>query len=211
MTGDYEQFGRLRSEVAVRQRPPADDDSTAGPGRHPAGPRGQAAEATEATASTDLVSGLFRTHGLALVRVATLLLGDQQSAEDVVQDAFFGLYRGLPGMRDRSKALPYLRASVINGSRSVLRARKRALTRRVPHDPPVWSAESAAMAGEDRKALLAAVATLPRRSREVLALRYYLDLADHEIAAALGVSRATVSSTASRALAKLARELKEKQ
>jgi RNA polymerase sigma-70 factor (sigma-E family) len=196
MTGDYEQFGRLRSEVAVRHRSPADDDPAAGPG-------GQAAE------PDDLVSGLFRTHGLALVRVATLLLGDQQSAEDVVQDAFFGLYRGLPGMRDRSKALPYLRASVINGSRSVLRARKRALMRRVPHDPPVWSAESAAMAGEDRKALLAAVATLPRRSREVLALRYYLDLADHEIAAALGVSRATVSSTASRALAKLARELKE--
>jgi RNA polymerase sigma-70 factor (sigma-E family) len=216
MTGDYEQFGRLRAEVAVRHRPPTAGDPTADPpadpGRHPSGrpadPGGQSAEPDE---PDDLVSGLFRTHGLALVRVATLLLGDQQSAEDVVQDAFFGLYRGLPGMRDRSKALPYLRASVINGSRSVLRARKRALTRRVPHDPPVWSAESAAMAGEDRKALLAAVATLPRRAREVLALRYYLDLTDHEIAAALGVSRATVSSTASRALAKLARELKEKQ
>jgi RNA polymerase sigma-70 factor (sigma-E family) len=159
----------------------------------------------------DQISGLFRAHAVALVRVATLLLGDQQSAEDVVQDAFFGLCRGLPGLRDRSKALPYLRASVINGSRSVLRARKRAFLRRVQHEPPVWSAESAAMAGEDRKALLAAVARLPRRSREVLALRYYLDLADHEIAAALGISRATVSSTASRALARLARELKEEQ
>jgi RNA polymerase sigma-70 factor (sigma-E family) len=203
MTGDREQFGHLRSEVAVRHRPPA-DDFAAHPQAHPqTNPAGQAAEG-------DLVSGLFRTHGLALVRVATLLLGDRQSAEDVVQDAFFGLYRGLPGMRDRSKALPYLRASVINGSRSVLRARKRALMRRIQHDPPVWSAESAAMAGEDRKELLAAVATLPRRAREVLALRYYLDLPDTEIAAALGVSRATVSSTASRALAKLARELKEK-
>ncbi len=83
------------------------------------------------------------------------------------------------------------------------------MLRRVPHEPPVWSAESAALAGEDRKALLAAVARLPRRAREVLALRYYLDLTDHEIAAALGVSRATVSSTASRALAALARDLKE--
>jgi RNA polymerase sigma-70 factor (sigma-E family) len=199
MTGDHEQFGRLRSEVAVRRRPPAGGDRAADePG---ADSGGQPA---------DLVSGLFRAHAVALVRVATLLLGDQQSAEDVVQDAFFGLYRGLPGLRDRSKALPYLRASVINGSRSVLRARKRAFLRRVQHEPPVWSAESAAMAGEDRKELLAAVARLPRRSREVLALRYYLDLADHEIAAALGISRATVSSTASRALAKLAGELKEK-
>jgi RNA polymerase sigma-70 factor (sigma-E family) len=156
-----------------------------------------------------LLDDLFRAHAVALVRLATLLLGDQQSAEDVVQDAFFGLYRSLPRLRDGSKALPYLRASVINGCRSVLRARKRAVLRHVQHEPPVWSAESAAMAGEDRKALLAAVARLPRRAREVLALRYYLGLADGEIAEALGVTRATVSSTASRALAALARELKE--
>jgi RNA polymerase sigma-70 factor (sigma-E family) len=220
MTGDHEQAGRLRSEVAVRRRPPANggpaadhltDDQLAN-GR-PANDHAAGGHQADDSAGqvADQISGLFRAHAVALVRVATLLLGDQQSAEDVVQDAFFGLYRGLPGLRDRSKALPYLRASVINGSRSVLRARKRAGLRRVQHDPPVWSAESAAMAGEDRKALLAAVARLPRRSREVLALRYYLDLADHEIAAALGISRATVSSTASRALAKLARELKEEQ
>ena len=227
MTGDHEQLGRLRSEVAVRRRPPADggpaadhptndhptnDHPTDGDPAdgHPAGGHQANDPAADAAGQpSDLVAGLFRAHAVALVRVATLLLGDQQSAEDVVQDAFFGLYRGLPGLRDRSKALPYLRASVINGSRSVLRARKRAFLRKVQHEPPVWSAESAAMAGEDRKALLAAVARLPRRAREVLALRYYLDLADHEIAAALGISRATVSSTASRALAKLARELKE--
>ena len=214
MTGDREQAGRLRSEVAVRRRPPASDhpadDHPASD--HPAnGHPGDDPAADSAGQPSDLVAGLFRAHAVALVRVATLLLGDQQSAEDVVQDAFFGLYRGLPGLRDRSKALPYLRASVINGSRSVLRARKRAFLRKVQHEPPVWSAESAAMAGEDRKALLAAVARLPRRAREVLALRYYLDLADYEIAAALGISRATVSSTASRALAKLARELKEEQ
>lgn len=64
------------------------------------------------------------------------------------------------------------------------------MLRRVPHEPPLWSAESAAMADEDHKALLA--------------LRYHLDLADHEIAAVLGISRATVSSTASRAPAALA-------
>jgi RNA polymerase sigma-70 factor (sigma-E family) len=217
MTGDSEQFGRLHSEVTVRQQPPAAGHTTAGHTTvsHPADDHAADSHAADdrvadsAGQPSDLVAGLFRTHAVALVRVATLLLGDQQSAEDVVQDAFFGLYRGLPGLRDRTKALPYLRASVINGSRSVLRARKRAFLRKVQHEPPVWSAESAAMDGEDRKALLAAVARLPRRAREVLALRYYLDLADHEIAAALGISRATVSSTASRALAKLARELKE--
>ncbi|MGH3304594.1 MAG: sigma factor-like helix-turn-helix DNA-binding protein [Streptosporangiaceae bacterium] len=69
--------------------------------------------------------------------------------------------------------MAYLRASVINGCRSVHRAR------------------------------------LPGRAREVLALRYLLDLPDAEIAAALGVSKATDSSTASRAPRALARELKE--
>jgi hypothetical protein len=142
VTGDHEQFGGIRSEVATRPVLPA-----------------TARRAAADRAGGDLVDDLFRAHAVTLVRVAMLLLGDQPSAEDVVQEAFFGLYRSLPKLRDRSKALPYLRASVINGSRSVLRARQRAVLRGVHHEPAVWSAESAAMAGEDRKALLAAVAT----------------------------------------------------
>jgi RNA polymerase sigma-70 factor (sigma-E family) len=157
----------------------------------------------------ELVSGLYRAHALTLVRMARLLLRDQPSAEDVVQDAFLGLYRALPRLRDHDDVLPYLRAAVINGSRSVLRSRRRALLRRVQHEPPASSAESAAMLGEDRRAVLAAVARLPRRTREVLVLRYYLGLSDQEIAAALRVSRGTVSSTASRGLAALARDLRE--
>jgi RNA polymerase sigma-70 factor (sigma-E family) len=159
----------------------------------------------------EFVDELFRAHAVSLVRLAMLLVGDQQSAEDVVQDAFLRLYRGLAGLRDRDKALPYLRTSVVNGARSALRARRRALLRRAAHQPAVWSAESAALDGEDRRAVLAAVARLPRRSREVLALRYYLDLPDHEIAETLGVSRGTVSSTASRAMAALTRELEEER
>ena len=54
------------------------------------------------------------------------------------------------------------------------------------------------------------VAGLPERAREVLAFRYYLDLPDSEIAAILGISRSTVSSTASRALVTLARKLEER-
>lgn len=169
---------------------------------------GQAGQGARPPAD-QLLSELHHAHALKLIRVATLLLGDQASAEDVVQDAFLGLYRKLPGLRDTSKALPYLRTAVVNGCRSVMRARRRAFGRPVVHEPPVWSAESAAIAGEDRREVLAAVARLPRRSREVLALRYYLGLTDAEIAAALEVSRGTVSSTASRALAALARELRD--
>jgi RNA polymerase sigma factor (sigma-70 family) len=75
------------------------------------------------------------------------------------------------------------------------------------HDPPVWSAESAAMAGEDRREALRAVARLPRRQREVLVLRYYGGMSEAEIAAATGVSRGTVKSSASRALDALQRIL----
>jgi RNA polymerase sigma factor (sigma-70 family) len=128
-----------------------------------------------------------------------------------VQDAFLGLYRALPRLRDHDQLLPYLRTAVVNGSRSALRGQRRAAQRRVTREAPESSAESAALLSEDRREVFAAVARLPRRAREVLVLRYYLDLPDQEIAATLGVSRGTVSSTASRAVAALGRELKEER
>ena len=157
----------------------------------------------------DFVADLHREHALTLVRAANLLLRDRQSAEDVVQDAFVALYRALPRLTDHDKIVPYLHATVINRARSALRKRRRAALRPVHHEPPESSAESAAMDLADQHAVLAAVAGLPRRAREVLVLRYYLDLPDTEIGATLGVSRGTVSSTASRALAALGRELRE--
>ncbi len=160
-------------------------------------------------AAGDVVAGLFREHGLSLVRLAVLLTGDQAAAEDVVQDAFLGFQRALPRLRDQDKALSYLRASVLNGCRSVLRSRGRVQPRREEDDRPVSSAEAAVIAEQDRRLVLAAVGRLPVRAREVLVLRYYLDLPYEEIAAVLGVTKGTVSSTISRALAALGRDLKE--
>jgi RNA polymerase sigma-70 factor (sigma-E family) len=157
---------------------------------------------------------LYRSHALGLVRLALLLVGDRTTAEDVVQDSFLGLFRGWSRLRDPDRALSYLRASVVNGCRSVQRARRTAwlrTERHQPQDPPVWSAEAAAMASEEQREVLAAVARLPRRQREVLALRYYAGLGDSEIASVLRVSRGTVSSTASRSLAALARQLRSEQ
>jgi RNA polymerase sigma-70 factor (sigma-E family) len=195
--------------------PPPDQPAQPGQAGEPGVPGPQPGQPGEPGASGpqpgELVSRLYQAHALTLVRMARLLLRDQPSAEDVVQDAFLGLYRALPRLCDPEDVLPYLRAAVINRSRSVLRSRQRARLRRVQHEPPASSAESAAMLGEDRRAVLAAVARLPRRAREVLVLRYYLGLSDQEIAAALNVSRGTVSSTASRGLTALARDLKESQ
>ena len=160
------------------------------------------------------IDSLYRSHAIGLIRLALMLVGDRTTAEDVVQDSFLGLFRGWSRLRDPEHALGYLRTSVVNGCRSVQRARKTAWLRgeaREQQEPPVWSAEAAAMAGEDQREVLAAVARLPRRQREVLALRYYAGLGDGEIASVLRVSRGTVSSTASRALAALARQLQARQ
>jgi RNA polymerase sigma factor (sigma-70 family) len=151
-----------------------------------------------------LVAELYRAHALRLTRMALLLVGGQPSAEDVVQDAFLGLFRGLSRLDDPNRAVAYLRISVLNGCRSVLRAHRRARLRRTAtDDPAVWSAESAVVAGEVRREVLRAVAQLPRRQREELVLRHFPGLSDSEIAADLGVSRGTAASTASRALASL--------
>lgn len=171
---------------------------------------GPAADATQPVNADQLVSDLYRAHGLTLVRTAVLLVGDRPTAEDVVQDAFAGLYRMSHRLSSPDKALAYLRVSVLNGCRSVHRSRRVRFGRASQHEPAVWSAEAAVIAREDSRLVLQAVARLPRRSREVLGLRYYLGLADTEIAEVLGVSRGTVSSTASRALAALARQLGEK-
>lgn len=165
-------------------------------------------------AAADVLTVLFRAHGLAMIRLALMLVGDQATAEDVVQDTFVALHRALPRLREQGSevTVSYLRVSVVNGCRSVQRARRRpAVLAGGRHDPPVWSAEAAVIAAEDRRAVLSALARLPRRAREIVALRYFLDLTQAEIAQILGVSRGTVSSTLSRSLDRLSADLQEER
>jgi RNA polymerase sigma factor (sigma-70 family) len=110
--------------------------------------------------------------------------------------------------------LPYVRAAVLNACRSVLRrqgiARRAGVLHRASSpDQTLASAESEVILSEERREVLAALARLPQRRREVLVLRYYLGLSEAEIAAILGISPGTVKSTAARALATLARDLGE--
>ena len=155
------------------------------------------------------IEELYREHALGLMRFALLLTSDRTAAEDLVQDAFLGLHRQWGAVRDPDRVLGYLRTAVVNGSRSLHRRRLSALRFRPEPAQPAGSAEAAVLASEDRRALYAAVSRLPRRQREVLALKYFLDLSEQEIAAILRISRGTVASTSSRALAALARELQE--
>ena len=169
-----------------------------------------AAGSPDATA----IAALFRDHHAELVRLALLMVGDLPTAEDVVQDVYASLHRMSRNTNHPESPLPYVRAAVLNGCRSV--QRRRAIARRIaiihrasqPHDT-LASAESEVILSEDRRQVLTALVRLPRRRREVLVLRYYLGLSEADIAAVLGISPGTVKSTAARALAALARDLGE--
>jgi len=155
------------------------------------------------------VASIFAEHHVGLVRLALIMVGDQATAEDVVQEAFARTHAGRARLRDADKALAYVRSAVLNGCRSVLRRRATVFRRAVPYEPPVWSAESAALLGEERREVLLALRDLPRRQREALTLRYYFDLSDQEIADTMGVTASTARSTIARGLAALARALGE--
>ena len=149
------------------------------------------------------VEELYATHYRSLVRLSVLLVGDRETAEDLVQDCFVVMHGRWHRLREPERALAYLRQAVVNRSRSALR--RRGVQARhpvpVPEDRP--GADAEAIAAERRTQVLGALFALPTRQREVLALRYYLDLSEAQIADALGISRGTVKSHASRGAAAL--------
>ncbi|WP_018653300.1 RNA polymerase sigma factor [Actinomadura flavalba] len=155
------------------------------------------------------LAALYRDHRNGLVRMALLLVGDQATAEDTVQDVFLRLQDRAPALDDDTKLLAYVRSCVLNGCRMALRRRRLAWTHTEPPRPPVWSAESAVLLSEERREVLRALRRLPRRQREALVLRYYLELSDDEVSAAMGIRPGTVRSTIARGLAALEREMGE--
>ena len=156
------------------------------------------------------VQGLFRAHWRDLVRLGCLLLDDRPAAEDAVQEAFLSLHRNASRIREPAAALSYLRASVVNRTRSAHRRRYRARRTIVPPEVTVIAAadESALLSAEHRP-VIDALARLSRRQREVLVLRYYLDLSEQQIAERLGIGAGTVKKAASRGLATLALRVEE--
>jgi RNA polymerase sigma-70 factor (sigma-E family) len=167
------------------------------------------------------VTTLYAEHALSLVRLAVVLTGDRGGAEDIVQDAFLGLYRRWDSLADTTAPLAYLRVSVVNGCRTALRRRSRlwlGVTGDVAEviteaggggDALAESAEARALLGDEQRAVAAALRKLPRRQREAVVLRYYLDLSEEETAQVMGVSRGTVKSATHRALAAVGRTLSE--
>jgi RNA polymerase sigma-70 factor (sigma-E family) len=149
------------------------------------------------------VTELYGTHYRALVRLAALLVRDVSTAEEVVQDSFIAMHASWRRLRNTDKALSYLRQSVVNKSRSVLRHRV-VMDRNAPKPAPdVPSAEQGAITLLERSSVINALRTLPERQREALVLRYYADMSEAQIASVMGISRGAVKSHTARGMTSL--------
>ena len=149
------------------------------------------------------VTQLYSAHYRPLGRLAALLVRDHATAEEVGQDAFVAMRGAWRRLRDPNKALSYLRQSVVNRARSVLRHRA-VVEKHAPKAlPDAPSAEHGALGELERAAVIAALRRLPTRQREAIVLRYYGDLSEAQIADAMGISRGAVKSHTARGIAAL--------
>jgi RNA polymerase sigma-70 factor (sigma-E family) len=155
------------------------------------------------------VAQLYSLHYQSLVHLASLLVRDTPTAEEVVQDSFVAMHGVWQLLRDADKALAYLRQSVVNRSRSVLRHRTAAGShlQQAPPDRP--DAGPGAHGLLEQPAAAAALRGLPERQREAIVLRYYAGLPEGEIADAMGISRGAVKSHTARGLSALRAALEQ--
>jgi RNA polymerase sigma factor (sigma-70 family) len=153
---------------------------------------------------------LVEKHRRDALRVAYAIADGE--AEDVTQDAFVKAYRNLARFESSRSFKPWLLAIVTNEAKNRRRsfARRSALVLRVrPLADTVEHVESEVVAHERREALVAAMAKLPDRDREVIGLRYFAQLSEADMATAMQCAAGTVKSRLARALERLRRELGE--
>jgi RNA polymerase sigma factor (sigma-70 family) len=151
---------------------------------------------------------LVKRYGQIAFRVAWLVTRDRGEAEDSAQEAFVKAYYALPRFRPDSPFRPWLLRIVANEARN----RRQGLALRaaaVSDGDAAPSPETAAVAGEDREALVAALNRLSPADREVIGYRFLLGLSESETADVLDVRSGTVKSRLSRAMARLRSALEE--
>ncbi|HTT55181.1 MAG TPA: sigma factor-like helix-turn-helix DNA-binding protein [Streptosporangiaceae bacterium] len=150
---------------------------------HPAG-RPEAAGTADRAVTT-----LYHAHYQSLARIATLLVSDTVTAEDIVQAAFVSLHGAWRHLADEDQALAYLRRAVVTGARAPHPARAGSAS-----PPPDGVPAPGPGRSTPEAFLMAALRTLPTRQREALILRYYAEWPDAQIAAAMGISARALAS-----------------
>jgi RNA polymerase sigma-70 factor (sigma-E family) len=149
------------------------------------------------------LTAMYGAHYRCLVRLAWLLVQDVTTAEDVVQDSFVAMHTAWRRLRDSDRALAYLRQSVVNRSRSVRRHRAMAGRNASQPGSDMPSAELRALPPLEHAPVVRALRSLPARQREALALKYYGNLPEAQVASAMGVSPGAVKRHVARAIAAL--------
>jgi RNA polymerase sigma-70 factor (sigma-E family) len=144
---------------------------------------------------------LFEQHASDAGRLAYLLTGDRELAEDLVQDAFVKLAGRFVHVRDPNGLHAYLRVTVVNLARS--HHRRRAVERRFAERQAKGEPTTAAADISDRDELQAALLSLPERQRAAIVLRYYEDLDVAQTASTMRCSEGTVKSLTSRGISRL--------
>lgn len=143
-----------------------------------------------------------------LLRAARSMTPSPNDAEDLLQTALVKTFQAWDRIADPDSIEAYLRRVLINTRTSLWRHRRLVdefLTDQVPELPGPTGGDPAEQQAQ-RDAVWSAVLRLPARQRAMIVLRYYEDLTEAQTAAVLGVSRGTVKSSVSRALAKLRAE-----
>lgn len=144
--------------------------------------------------------------GNGLLRTAYLIVGDLHEAEDLVQETLLKVAARWPRVSRMDHPEAYGRRILVN--LAVRGSSKRSRRRAELRDPSSGSLGAVATPLDPHDDLHAALAALPPRMRAVLVLRYFLDLPEAEVAAALSCSVGNVKSTASRGLARLERSMR---
>jgi RNA polymerase sigma factor (sigma-70 family) len=148
----------------------------------------------------DALARLFAAEAATLVRLARFFVADRAAAEDLVQEAFIRLSRSMHRVRGPGAEVAYLRAIVLNLCRDHNRRGLMSLRHRPPADVEPEPPDEVVAGREQSRAVVTALASLPRQQRDCLVLRYYLDLGPPEIAATLGLSTNSVKTHLQRGL-----------
>ena len=136
-----------------------------------------------------------------LVQAAALLTGDAGHAEDLAQTALVRVFASWARVRGAESMDAYTMRILINQNKN--RFRKRRVVEDLTAVPPERGSGDPTARVDQRAGLMAALASLPKRQREVVVLRYWEDYSEAQTAQILGCSVGTVKSQSSKALAKL--------
>jgi RNA polymerase sigma-70 factor (ECF subfamily) len=156
---------------------------------------------------------LVRRYEEVAYRTAYLVCGDADEARDAAQEGFVRAWRALPTFRSGAEPRPWMLRIVANAARNRRRgsSRRTAMGLRLAEDPLLGGAapspEGAVLAAERRESLLAALERLSVDDRLVIGLRWFVELDEASMAAALDVPRGTVKSRLSRAMQRLRAEV----